>query len=80
MDCEKLMNLAERFLNEKGNEEVKVYLDAGELRLARVYLLGALDKLFEMDDVSIEELALAYTDLGLKIEEIVDIRNRLLQY
>lgn len=80
MDCEKLMALAERFLNSEGQESVETYLANGQLRLARICLLGALDKALQNGKVSDEELALAYSEIGMNPEEIADIRNRLPQY
>ncbi len=80
MDRKKLVNLAERYLNQKGQEDIRWYLEVKAIRIAQVFLLGALDKLLEGGKVSAEELAEAYRDLGLKPEEIADIRNRLSQY
>lgn len=80
MECEKLMALAERFLNEKGQADIESHLEAGGLRTAREYLLGALDKKLEAGTVSFDDLTNAYKDLGLDPAEIADIRNRLPKY
>jgi len=80
MDCEKLMALAERFLNETGQEDIQALLDAGELRSARTYLLGALDEALKNGKVADEELARAYSEIGLDPGSIADIRNRLPNY
>ncbi len=76
MECEKLLALAERFLNEQGQQYIQAILADGNLRMARVYLLGALDRKMQNNTLLEAELTAAYQDLGLNPEEVADIRNR----
>jgi hypothetical protein len=78
MSRENLSVLAKCFLNEKGQEDIESLLDAGSIRTARLYLLGALDQWLEFKVVSFDVLSIAYKDLGLDPAEIADIRNSLL--
>lgn len=77
MDCEKIITLSERFLKEEGQEIVEAYIATGKLRSAQICLLGALDRELQTGNLTTEDLAKAYADIGLDPGEIADIRNHL---
>ncbi len=69
------MELAEKILNENGQEEVEELLHADEEILAQMYLLGALDRAVHENDLSFEEAAKLYKTLGVSKKEAIARRQ-----
>lgn len=72
---EKLMELARRFLNEVGVDEVEEYLAHDNEKTAKAYILGAVDRAAKEQTASDEELRCAYEVLGVPREEATRIRQ-----
>lgn len=72
---QELTELAEKILNEQGQEEVEELLDDDEEILAQMYLLGALDRAVHEKDLSFEEAAGFYKTLGVSKKEAVARRQ-----
>lgn len=71
-----MLELAERFLNEKGVEHVRELLLDNKLHIAKIYVLGAIDSQYKKGELFEEEAAQAYKSLGIDKEEASIIRQK----
>lgn len=67
--------MAEKFLNEKGKDDVFDLLDEGNEKSAVEYLLGAVDSHFEDGNLTFEEAARHYEFLGVSRERASTLRQ-----
>lgn len=80
MDCEKLMALAERLLNQSDREDIESLLTEGKLYTARVYMYKLLAKQREHGKISDEEFSKACSEIGLDALEILDAEHQMSHY
>ena len=69
-----LMEVAETLLDEEGQVEVSVLLDAGRLGDAQAKLVGAMDRLTLANLLDAEEAVSLHRKIGLSSERIEQLR------
>jgi hypothetical protein len=70
-----ITQLAEKYLNADGQEDIKERLRRGKLHSAKIYLLGAIDSLWRNKKIDEKEAAEAYRLLDTSTETASKIRQ-----
>ena len=73
---ERLRELGETYLTEKGQVDLDQKLVNEEYSAAARYLLGAIDGLWNRDQISDDEAADVYRELGIDPEEASRLRQQ----
>lgn len=70
-----LMHIAEKVLNEKGQEDIDELIAEGDIGTAKCYLLGGIDACYEGEVIFFEEAVELYRLLEMPPEEICKFRQ-----